>query len=242
MKRSKLFCIALLFILCSCNTNEHKTNERSIKIEETKDYLYIKDTFTIPFTKDQEFYVTDSMDKIYSYVINIESDSAKETTDVLQSQAMSQIANIKKLDNGTIAMSTSLYGKAIESMNYITILIEKQPFIEGSESQINQVESYLFDKRTKQLITTNQLIEYLNLTNERITTAIQAKYTSEGNTICGTTPGDCYYEPKIYNDDSHFADTVLYLDENDNIVIYMQKSKGLSYELVPITLSKQELS
>lgn len=236
MKQKGLLLLSFLFLLCSCTNDTTTTLPDTMKIDEDKAYLYVKDTYHIPFTEDQEAYVKEEDRMIDSYVININSESAKKASDELQRSAMTQIANIKKLDDGTIANVISLRGSAIESTSYITILIETQPFVEASELQINQLKTYIFDKNTKELITTEQMLKEQNLTNETIIKAVQEQYNAQGYTICGDMPGDCFYEPTIMKDDPYISDTVMYLDQENNLIVYIRKSIGLSYEWVPIVI------
>lgn len=236
-KRYIVFLIPL-FLLCACGNDTTTTTKKvnSLKVEEDKSYLYEKDVFEIPFVKEQEAYINDDMKKIYSYVINIDSEDAKKASDAIQKDAMNQIANIKKLDDGLVQTCESLKAKVIESSTYVTILVEKQPFVANSEHQSKRLSTYIFDKKTGKECSTQDLLKQLNLTNEKLMEKVTETFKKDNKTVCGSMPGDCYYEPKIYKDDPYIPDTIVYVDQDDNVVVYVQKSFGLTYNWEPITL------
>lgn len=233
-----MFLFISLF-LCACKYNVVEKDHKTIKIDVEQDFLYIKNEYTIPFHDDQKAYAPEDP-RIDSYVININTESAKNITGELQSKAMKQISDIKKLDNGLIARCETLTGKAIVSNDFITILIEKYPFIEGSEQDKHTVETYYFDKNNGESISKKTFLETMNLTNEKIIEKVKKQFKEQNIVICGDMPGECYFEPQIYENDEFFPDTNMYVNEDNDLMIYMRKSRGLSYDWEPVTIKLDE--
>lgn len=239
MKTKLWMLIFCTLILCSCSKPEeieHQNEPQPLKIEEQKDFLYSEDVYTIPFLEEQLAFVDEKENLIVSYVININSEDARQLTDELQSKAMNQIMNIKKSDEGYIQNSVSLTGTAMESDRYVTIFIKQDPFVWESEKGTSQNDIYMFDKTSRALISQEQMLKDLNMSEEDVLAKVKEQFQESGIAICTTGPGDCYYEPRIYKDDPYIPDTIMYINEQNQLVVYMQKSLGRAYEWVPVML------
>ena len=111
------------------------------------------------------------------------------------------------------------------------------PFIWQADAQSETFAVYIFSKEDGSLVSQQDMLKARQLDDETVLEKIHTYFKDHTLTICEDMPGDCYNQPEIYRGSENFPDTVMYVNENDQLVVYVQKSSGRSYEWVPIMLS-----
>lgn len=246
--KKMIIALSLLLVFAGCSSNHEETETKpaddpkptektSLKTEEAKDYLYISATENITLNDEQKQYVKDGHDVIDTVVVNINSEDAKTLTQTLGREADDLKSKIVKNEDGSTQQFTSMTATSIESSRYITILVTKQPFIWQSEAVSAGYDAYIFSKEDGALMTQEEMMKAEGMDDAGVLANVKSYYEANDLKICDM-PGDCYYEPKIYRNDENIKDTVMYLNDKDQLVVYVQKSFGLGYEWVPLTLAK----
>lgn len=246
--KKMIIALSLLLVLAGCSSSDEEkettpasdpkpTEKTSLKTDEAKDYLYISASENIALNDDQKQYVKDGQDVIDTVVVNINSEDAKTLTQTLDKEAEELKSKIIKNEDGSIQQFTSMTATAIESSRYVTILVTKQPFIWQSEAVSATYDVYIFSKDGGALMTQEEMMKAEGMDDAGVLANIKSYYEANDLKIC-EMPGDCYYEPKIYHNDENVKDTVMYLNDKDQLVVYVQKSFGLGYEWVPLILAK----
>lgn len=248
MKKGWLILSVLLLVGCSANDLKDKYPEKevpvdkqeqskeTIKADENKDYLYISSSDTITLNEEQKKTLKEKQDVIETLVVNLKSEDAKKVNEALSDLAKKYKDSIQEDEQG-IQRFTSFTGKAIESSNYITILTTTHPFIWQADAQSETFAAYIFSKEDGSLVSQQDMLKARQLDDETVLEKIHTYFKDHTLTICEDMPGDCYNQPEIYRGSENFPDTVMYVNENDQLVVYVQKSSGRSYEWVPIMLS-----
>ena len=238
--------VALLLAVTGCsqtsveeqgkNPVEQQEAEKSLKIDESKEYLYVANSVSIDLSEDQKKSVKEGHDVVETLTVNLNSEDAKKVNKTLAQQAKEAEQAMQKDEQG-IQQFTSLTGTCIESSKYITVLTISSPFIWQSEMIPETYTAYMFSKEDGVLVSQETMLKALDLDDEAVLAKMRTYLKENEFTICEDMPGDCYYEPKIYRDDENFPDTVMYLNEKDQLTVYIQKSMGHSYEWEPIILA-----
>ena len=139
-------------------------------------------------------------------------------------------------DDGYVARFTSLSGGAMVSDSYISILVKRQPFIWQSEGVSPTYQVYVFKKDDGTLISQEDMLKELHLSDEDVVNKLKAIYEENNYEICGTEMAECYYEPEIFRNDEHMPDTAMYVNDNNDLVVYVRKSFGLGYTWEPVII------
>lgn len=184
--------------------------------------------------------VDEGDDVIETVVVNIQGEDAKRISEQLQKQAETQQKEVKKEHVHRVQSFTSLRAEAIESDAYVTILVTTHPFLAESAKVTANYKAYIFQKVDGSLITQEALLEKMNVSDQDVLDRIKDSYKKESVQICGDMQQgeECYYEPEIYRKDAYMVDTVMYLNEQNELVVSVKKNNGMSFQWTFITLAK----
>lgn len=238
----KIIIVCFLLSLCGCTqTDVEKAKENlPLKVDETKPYVYSVSTYQVPLSDDQKVVVDEGDDVIETLVVNIQGEDAQRVSKELQKQAETQQKEVKKEHVHRVQSFTSLRAEAIESDEYITILVTTHPFLAESSKVTATYKAYIFQKVDGSLITQEALLEKINVSDQDVLDQIMESYKKGNIQICGDMQQEeeCYYEPEIYRKDAYMADTVMYLNEQNELVVSVKKNNGMSFQWTFVTLAK----
>lgn len=238
----KIIIVCFVLSLCGCTqTDVEKTKENlQLKVDETKPYVYSVSTYQVPLSDDQKVVVDEGDDVIETLVVNIQGEDAQRVSKELQKQAETQRKEVKKEHVHRVQSFTSLRAEAIESDAYITILVTTHPFLAESAKVTASYKVYIFQKADGFLITQEALLEKINVSDQDVLDQIKESYKKENMQLCSDMQQgeECYYEPEIYRKDAYMVDTVMYLNEQNELVVSVKKNNGMSFQWAFITLAK----
>lgn len=249
MKKIIMLC-CLLLLVCGCQKTEEKKVEKetpttdttapkentSLKLDEAKDYVYVASSVEAKLSDEQKPYFEKRDKAIDTLVVNINSEDAKKVSQELEKSAKSLQEEMSIGDDGYVARFTSLSGGAMVSDSYISILVKRQPFIWQSEGVSPTYQVYVFKKDDGTLISQEDMLKELHLSDEDVVNKLKAIYEENNYEICGTEMAECYYEPEIFRNDEHMLDTAMYVNDNNDLVVYVRKSFGLGYTWEPVII------
>lgn len=239
----------LFVLVCGCSKTEEKKEEnktpivensdteKTLKVDASKDYVYVSSSLEANLSKEQEAYFEKRDKAIDTLVVNIDSEDAKKVSEELKNNAKTLESEMVNGEDGTLAKFTSLSAGAMESDHYISILVKRHPFIWQSEGVSPTYQVYVFDKENGNLISQEDMLKKLQLSDEDVVNKLKAIYKENDYEICGTEMAECYYEPEIYRNDQNMPDTAMYVNDNNDLVVYVRKSFGLGYTWEPVIVS-----
>lgn len=248
MYRLKILCSCLLLMSMSACSNDKKalkeqetsSTQKSLKKDETKDYLYSSDIYEIKLTEEQTSYLDKDINSIHNLVININSMDAEESNKIITEISKNHIQDIKKTADDTLVTSfVGYHGTSYASDKFISIIITESPYVWQSEKQPEIYHSYLFNREDGSLLTQQEFLKALHLEKNTLIAYAKEAIEKNGENLCGTFPSECYQEPKFYDDEYHRQNTTIFMNENNNLVIYVKKQHGLTYNWEPLVLPKK---
>lgn len=249
MKKIIMMC-CLFVLLCGCQKIEDQkqeenqtpivekseATEKTLKVDASKDYVYVNSSVEANLSKEQLPYFEKRDKAIDTLVVNINSEDAKKVSEELKENAETLEAEMVNGEDGTLARFTSLSAGAMESDNYISILVKRHPFIWQSEGASPTYQVYVFDKKNGHLISQEDMLKELHLSDKDVVNKLKDIYEENNYEICGTEMAECYYEPEIYRNDEYMPDTAMYVNDNQDLVVYVRKSFGLGYTWEPVII------
>lgn len=240
MEMKKIMIICFVLSLWGCTQTDIEKENQQLKVDETKPYVYSVSTYQVPLSDNQKVVVDEGDDVIETVVVNIQGEDAKRISEQLQKQAETQQKEVKKEHVHRVQSFTSLRAEAIESDAYVTILVTTHPFLAESAKVTANYKAYIFQKVDGSLITQEALLEKMNVSDQDVLDRIKDSYEKESVQICGDMQQgeECYYEPEIYRKDAYMVDTVMYLNEQNELVVSVKKNNGMSFQWTFITLAK----
>lgn len=233
----------LLLSMSACSRNEPKPktptpkiSQKSIKRDEKKDYLYSSDIYTVELTSEQLTYLKKEINTIHTLVINIDSRDAEGINKILSDISENHIHDIVKLPNGEIQSFTGYNGTSYESDKFISIITTENPYVWQSDMQSELHHAYIFNREDGTLVTQKELLQLLHLDEDAVIKQAKQIIEKSGDKLCGDLPTECYQEPVFYHDTDNANPTIMYVNKDNDLVLYVKKQHGLVYNWEPLIL------
>lgn len=240
MKKIILSCF-LLFTMTACTQKEVPkmpvpAASNSIKKDPNKDYLYSSEIYTVELSDEQKSYLKKDINTIHSLIININSKDAEGVIKMMNEITENHINDIIKNHDGTIQSFIGYTGTSYESDNYISIVTTEYPYIYQSDIQPEVHQAYIFNRKDGTLISQKELLTAFHLNEQTIREQAKKAIENSGNKLCGNMPTECYQEPILYDETDNEPNTAIYVNKDNNLVMYVKKQHGLVYNWEPLIL------
>lgn len=244
MKKKIYTLLVVLLSLSACSNpakidnnqvTENESKEKSIKLEEEKDYAYVTEekTYTLGTPNSENTGVGNFLKNIYGIpepfksekiTINVNSEDARRVEGELSHFYEENYSQVQYSEDGSLVEGHGfvLY-KIEETKHTISISVLDYGYLMHSDSFGSDLLSYVFNKENGELLTNDEIFASLNITEEDVMNKIQI-YCDEHNLIIGD--GSEYLDPSIEGPDITIINKSSYFVTKDNQLFVELYKKG----------------
>ena len=208
---------------------EQDVKHENKKVDQTKDFIYY----------EEEEVISQELSFVYKYpVVNLNSEDARKVTAIIKDLVDQKKASLLRIDakpeDVSCTTSTDIYQAEIVDFgvfsyeNYITLVVYVSPYsCESGLSTIVEMQSYIFDVTTGELVSNEELLKKYRTTLAEVKLLIREDLMENQTYVEGI--------PYILIDETitsfkENVNTILYMDESGELVMkYVVKTNGVDY-------------
>ena len=187
--------------------------KKSIKIDDSKDYIYYTDIEVLDSDNSLEYKTIN---------INIDNSEAKAIQDELNSNMLNIKASLNKDDEGNIISTDMVSYDYVINSKYISLGVTNFSYLQNEEQLTRSiVKHYVFDVTTGKLLTNRDILKKENITDQEVRVKIR-EYIKDDEDVDIDATLNSEYSLSISKDDKVVVNTVVKTSNMDyNVSIEM---------------------